>query len=94
MFLDDIEHLCVNIAKKEVFVMFNKQKVPILKKKTKSSCKMYKLKRETIERFIDIVTKNKTNKNQVKEELQLEMKASIDALNSKLEYLQKTLTEK
>lgn len=94
MFLDDIEHLCINIAKKEVFVMVNKQKVPILKTKSKASCKVYKLKRETIERFIDIVTKNKSNKNNVKEELQLEIKASIEKLNAKLEDLQKTIVEK
>lgn len=62
-FLDHIEHLYININKKEVFVMNNKQKVPILKRKSKSSCKMFKLKRETVERFIDIVNKNKTNKN-------------------------------
>lgn len=93
-FLDNIEYLCVNIVKKEVYVMLNKRKVPILLK-SKSfwlknlSIKVYKLERKTIERFIDIVLKNKTNKNHAKEDIQLEIKASIENLNAKLEDLQK-----
>lgn len=94
MFLDDIEYLCVNIVKKEVSVMLNKRKVPILTKSKSIWCenlniKVYKLERKTIERFIDIVVKNKSNKNHAKEDLQLEIKASIETLNAKLEYLQK-----
>ena len=74
MFLDHIEHLYININKKEVFVMHNKQKFPILKIIAKSSYNVFKLKRETIERIIEIVNKNKTNKT-----------VAVETLNTKVE---------
>ncbi|CAO1428155.1 unnamed protein product [Diamesa tonsa] len=64
-------------------------KLSILKTKSTSSCKVYKLENETVERFIDIVTKNKSNKNQVKGELQLEIKASIEVLQKSIDKIVK-----
>lgn len=80
--MENIKHLRVNISEKEVFVVIDNQFIPILDKKSKSSNKVYKLKKETIDQLINIINKKKTNQNKkiVKEQAQLKLKLDLQKM--------------
>ena len=78
-FLDNIERVEINITKGEVYIKSGNQGLPIFKN--------YKPTKETVDKLLDIVDKNKSYQNNVEEKTQLKLEEN----RMKLEQLQKMI---